>query len=305
MGCVGQKYPTLRKAFEIKEKDLIPEGIAYDAQTDQFFVGSINKKKILQLSARGKAEEFSNSGSWGDFGYLGLHIDAGRRLLWACRYQPNTNTDSAGWGSLYKISLDTGRPLKKYYLPKTEEVSHLFNDLQLIGDELYLTDSEAGALLWLNSATDSLEYLLPPGTFVYPNGITPSPDGQALVVATAGGLYRVNYSSKEATPIETPDYYIIGVDGLYTHGGALIGLQSVFMPETISKFTLDGSGKVVEKIQVLANNHPDFDKITTGAIRRGWLYFIANSFVSELDEEGQVKNEEKLKNLLVYRLKLE
>lgn len=300
----GQKYNKLKKAFEVKEKDLIPEGIAYDASTDYFYIGSINKKKIIQIDPRGRVNDFGESASWGDFGFVGMRVDAEKGILWACRYQPDNTADSAGWGSLYKISLTSGKPLKKYLMPKTE-VSHLFNDLVLHGENLYLTDSEAGALLQLNAATDSLEYLMPPGTFVYPNGISMAPDGQSLVVATAGGLYAVNYHTKEASPIETPDYYVIGIDGLYTFNGYLIGLQSVFMPETVSKFTLDASGKMVEEIRVLANNHPDFEKITTGAIKKGWLYFIANSYVSELDEDGQIKNPDKLKNLVVYRLKLD
>jgi DNA-binding beta-propeller fold protein YncE len=301
---LGQKYNRLKKAFEVKEKDLIPEGIAYDERTDYFYVGSINKKKIIQIDPKGRAGDFSESARWGSFGYVGMRVDAEQGVLWACRYQPDNTADSAGWGSLYKISLTTGKPLKKYHMPKTE-VSHLFNDLVLRGETLYLTDSEAGALVQLNVAADTLEYLMPPGTFVYPNGITLAPDGRSLVVATAMGLYAVDITTKEASPIETPDYYIIGIDGLYTHNGYLIGLQSVFKPETISKFCLDASGKLVEDIRVLANNLPAFEKITTGAIKEGWLYFIANSYVSELEEDGQIKNPDKLKNLLIYRLKLD
>lgn len=300
----AQKASTLQKAFEVKEKDLIPEGIAYDEVSGNFYVSSINQHKIIQITAGGQVTDFGESKSWGTWGYLGMKVDAPNRVLWACRYKANAADDSAGWGSLYKISLTSGIPLKKYTLPKGE-VSHLFNDVLLVGKDVYITDSEAGTVLRLNSATDSLEYLLPTGTFAYPNGLTLAPDKQHLVAATAQGLFAVNPHSKEARLLQTPGYYIIGIDGLYTYKSYLIGLQSIIKPETISKFVVDADLKKIEDIHILANNQPFFNKITTGVIRDNWLYFIANSHISELNEDGSIKSPEKLKHLTVYRLKLE
>jgi DNA-binding beta-propeller fold protein YncE len=300
----GQKAGTLQKAFEVPEKDLIPEGIAYDEKTGNFYVGSINKSKILRIAPNGAVSDFVKSNAWGSWGYLGLEVDAREQVLWACRYFPAATADSAGWGGLFKFDLATGKLVRKYLLPKISE-SHLFNDLQLFEKDVYITDSEAGALLKLNHQTDSLEYVVPAGTFAYTNGITVSPNGKALIVATAAGLFSVNPASGEHTPVGTPGYFIVGVDGLYTYKDTLIGMQSVFKPETICKYTLDTEEKKVTNIQVIASNQPYFEKITTGAIKGKWLYFIANSYVSELDEEGKIKDSSKLKNLVVYRLALE
>lgn len=38
-------------AFRISEKDLIPEGIAYDPATASFFVSSIFKNKIIRIES--------------------------------------------------------------------------------------------------------------------------------------------------------------------------------------------------------------------------------------------------------------
>ncbi len=300
----SQSTRPVEKAFEIKEADLIPEGIAYDAKRDRFLVGSINKAKIVNIAPDGSVHDFGESSQWGNFGYLGLKVDPEQDVLWACRFQQNKAADSAGWGSLYKISLENGRALKKYLMPATDSVKHLFNDVMQQGKDVYITDSDAGALLWLNPQTDSLEYFLPPGTFVYPNGITLSPQGDGLIIATAAGLFRVNLATREAKPLNSPDYYIIGIDGLYLHKQALVGLQSIIKPETISRFMLDRAGESIQRIEVLANNEPFFEKITTGTLKGDWLYFIANSYVTEVDDHGKIKNPGKLKNPVIYRVKL-
>ncbi|AHM60814.1 SMP-30/gluconolaconase/LRE domain-containing protein [Flammeovirgaceae bacterium 311] len=300
----AQKAGSLQKAFEVQENDLIPEGIAYDAKSGNFYVGSINKSKILRITPRGAVSDFVRSNAWGSWGYLGLEVDPEQQVLWACRYFPAASADSAGWGGLFKFDLASGKLIDRYLLPKTD-VSHLFNDLLLYEKDVYITDSEAGAVLKLNHQTDSLEYVVPAGKLSYANGITASPNGKELIVATAAGLVAVNPASGDFAPVGTPGYYIIGVDGLYTYKGALIGMQSIFKPETICKYVLDASGNKITDIEVLASNQPYFEKITTGAIKDKWLYFIANSYVSELDEEGRIKDKSRLKNLVVYRLALE
>src|SRR5262249_16946970 len=44
--------------FVIAERGLKPEGIAYDAAHDAFFVGSIARRKIVRVDARGDARDF-------------------------------------------------------------------------------------------------------------------------------------------------------------------------------------------------------------------------------------------------------
>ncbi len=48
-----------RKAFRISEKDLMPEGIAYDPKEKAFFIGSTYKSKIIKISQEGKMSNFT------------------------------------------------------------------------------------------------------------------------------------------------------------------------------------------------------------------------------------------------------
>src|SRR4051812_9537514 len=61
-------------AFTINEKDLIPEGIAYDPAQKEFYVGSILKRKIVRIDSSGRASDFTSEGQDGLFKVLGMTV---------------------------------------------------------------------------------------------------------------------------------------------------------------------------------------------------------------------------------------
>src|SRR5206468_6386822 len=79
---------TSPEAFRGPELDLIPEGLAHDAVTGDFFLGSLFKSKIVRIagsvegSAPTRIRDFAASGQDGLWEVLGMKVDAKRRLLW-------------------------------------------------------------------------------------------------------------------------------------------------------------------------------------------------------------------------------
>jgi hypothetical protein len=69
------------EAFRITELGLAPEGIAYDAATRAFFLGSTTQHKIVRV-ADGRSADFVPASTMGA-PVLGLRVDAARRRLWA------------------------------------------------------------------------------------------------------------------------------------------------------------------------------------------------------------------------------
>lgn len=69
-------------AFRIAEKDLIPEGIAFDPDSKSFFVSSIHKNKIIRIDERNKVTDFIKSGKEGIGQALGMKVSDGK--LWVC-----------------------------------------------------------------------------------------------------------------------------------------------------------------------------------------------------------------------------
>ena len=62
---------------------------------------------------------------------------------------------------------------------------------------------------------DGLVEVVPPSTYIFPNGITRSDDGRRLFVAHGGGIDRIDVATGTANPARTPDSLnLSGIDGL-------------------------------------------------------------------------------------------
>ncbi len=69
-------------AIELEDRGLVPEGIAYDAPSKNFFMGSIAKHKIVRIDAEGNVNDFEANIDGMD-SVLGVAVDSPRRILYA------------------------------------------------------------------------------------------------------------------------------------------------------------------------------------------------------------------------------
>ena len=66
---------TSTVAYTIPEKDLIPEGITYDAGGKKLYMGSIYKRKVISIDSTGVVKDFIKEGQDGLLGILGMKVD--------------------------------------------------------------------------------------------------------------------------------------------------------------------------------------------------------------------------------------
>jgi sugar lactone lactonase YvrE len=292
-------------AFKLAEKDLIPEGIAYDPVADAFYVGSIYRRKIVRVARGGRAVDFTSPGRDGMLSVLGMRVDARRRLLWACSVSGARDEGGEGSSTLFKYDLESGRLIKKYESARDGR-KHLFNDIAISSSgDLFITNSLSGSVLKLPRATDALETFVGADTFIYPNGVALSGDERYLFVADARGVFRVDLADKTVRPLAAPDdVALAGFDGLYWQAGGLIGVQNGFKPVRVVRVELDRALGSAVGLRVLESNNPLFNIPTTGVVARGRFYYIANSQLRSMDERGNIPSPESLKEPLVLALPL-
>lgn len=293
-------------AFRLAEKDLIPEGITYDPVADAFYVGSIYRRKIVRVTRDGRAADFTSPRQDGLLNVLGLRVDAGRRLLWACAV--SGGRDEGGEGSrsaLFKYDLESGRLIKKYE-SAGDGRKHLFNDIAIArSGDLFITDSLSGSVLKLPRASDALETFVGADTFIYPNGLALSGDGRYLFVADARGVFRVSLADKTVRPLAAAaDVSLAGFDGLYWQAGGLVGVQNGFKPVRVVRVELDRALGRAVRVRVLESNHPLYNIPTTGVVARGRFHYIANSQLRSLDEREVIVSPESLKEPIILSLPL-
>lgn len=285
-------------AFTIAEKDLIPEGIAYDEKSRSFFVSSIHKNKIIRIDEQGKTKDFIKSGQEGVGQVLGLKVSNGR--LWVCS---NTGErDANGKSMIHAFDLVSGHLSRKWILDAPGEI-HLFNDLAADSHgNVFVSDSDYGAIYRVDIQSKYPELFIKEDKLNYANGITTTPD-DAIIVNTFKGFFKIDIASKNVMALPFPNYSVIGIDGLCFYKQSLVGIQNVTYPVCINQYNLNATLDKIENAHVLVADHPLFDTPTTGVVVNDWFYFIANSQMNNLDS-NKIVDRSKLKDVLILKIKL-
>jgi hypothetical protein len=298
--CMAQKSGQV--IIKLAENDIIPEGIAYDPSEEAFYLGSINKQKIIKIGSDGFATDFVPSGKDSLLQVLGMKVDLNGRL-WACNNSAEHDSLNRR-ANLHVYNLKTKKLVKKFSLRDGKK--HLFNDLYITkAGHVFVTDSEAGAIYKVRENGQPEEFVKA-GSLQYPNGITASEDEKTLYVCAAGmGIVSVDTQTGAIKRLSHEKFYIIGPDGLYRYKNTLVGVQNVTYPEGILQLTFNKEFNGFNGIKMLANNDPLFDTPTTGVIVGDDFYFIANSQLFQLiGNKGKIKNPDLLTETFIMKIKL-
>lgn len=305
-----RKTPVVKTevAFTIPQRDLIPEGIAYDSVEKAFYLGSLAHCKIIKVDARGNITDFVKDRQDGLLSVVGMEVDAKRRWLWVCHGfgypQPMIPKELFGSTGIYKYDLKTGKLIKKYMLPK--EQKRFLNDVSVAPDgTVYMSDSVVSAVFTIDPGNDRLEKLVDLPGMTFPNGIAYSPKTRKVFVSGVSRVAVIDVKTRQVKVLRhDSSLYIPGHDGMYYYKGSLIGLQNTLKPNRIVRMALDEKEENVISITLLDSYNPDIEQTTTGVIAGDYFYFMANVYLDAFDKEGKLPPLDKLKPVRVLRFKL-
>jgi hypothetical protein len=279
---VHQDFPVVaqaREAFRTREKDLVPEGLAYDAQRNLFYLTSLNRRKIVEIGRDGNESDFVPADRFGLLPVLGIRLNASDDTIWADSF-----TDSTGQTEL--LHFDANGKLLGRFKP-TDSAKHGFNDLVVRKNgEVITTDSLASEVLRFDPSAHSFATLPLHRPLFYPNGVALSDDDHTLYVADSLGVLSVDLANSQSHDVDPgPRSTLAGIDGLYWHNGSLIGIQNGIGTPRIVAFHLSSDGLRVTRATVLENRTSLCVLPTTGAIRGSDFYFIANSQIDNMNND--------------------
>lgn len=276
---VHRDFPPVsgaRLAFVTDEKDLIPEGLAYDERQNLYYLGSLNRKKIVKIDSEGRASDFVPGDRYALLPVLGIRLDPTDGTVWAASFEDAGRTELLHFNSAGKL---LGR-----YAPK-DSAKHEFNDLVLRKNgEVMTTDTMGHQVFRFDPRSQSFSLLAVYRTLFYPNGIALADDDQTLYVADAVGIVKVDLRGGESRDVDPgPRNTLAGADGLYWRKGSLIAVQNGIGSPRVAAFKLSKDGNRVTQTSVL-ESHTQFTVLpTTGAIHGNDFYFIANSQIDNLN----------------------
>jgi sugar lactone lactonase YvrE len=300
---------TSTVAFELPDRELLTEGIAYDQRGDAFYVGSVHQARIFRVTRSGAVTQFAPDSPlpWAP---LGLRVDPRRNALWvAAAALPQTagyNPSDSGRSALLRYDLRSGRVAARYDV-RPDGALHALGDVIVSrAGDVYATDSRAPVLWRIPARGDTLERFLESPLLLSAQGLALTPDQRTLYVADyARGVLRVDLGTRGVTLLEAADSVLpLGIDGLYLHRGSLVGIQNGVVPHRVTRFTLSPTGDRMVRAEVLERGHPRYDEPTLGVLVGDDMYYVANSQWERFGEDGRVANPESLEPPVVLRLRL-
>ncbi|HKV26061.1 MAG TPA: hypothetical protein VJN93_15815 [Candidatus Acidoferrum sp.] len=277
---VHREYPpayAARLAFRAEEKDIIPEGLEYDAPRDVFYLSSLNRRKIVEIGRDGTVSDFVPENRYGLLPVLGIRVDLRDDTIWADSFSDRGQSELLHFDG-------SGKLLGRYGPQGTAK--HGFNDLVVLKKgEVLTTDSLANQVLEFSPGTHTFKELAVHRPLFYPNGIAVSGDELSVYVADSLGVIRIDLTSGKSADVDPgPRSTLAGIDGLYWYKGSLIGVQNGIGAPRIALFRFSADGLHIVRTTVLENRSRFTMSPTTGAIRGSDFYFIANSPVDDLND---------------------
>jgi hypothetical protein len=280
--------------------------MAYDAVTQRVYAGSAVARTIVWTDRSGTLHDFAAPGANQLGNVLGVHLDARRRNLWA------VSTGGAGADAarivrgLFEYDLASGRLLARYAIPDTiGEIT--FNDVVVdpATGIAYTTRTTTGSVYSATPGDTTLREIVPAGSIPQANGITIDPEGRSLFIAGGLGVVRYDLRTRQLSPVRrAPGVVDVTIDGLYWFDGSLIGIQNGVHPGRVVRLYLDSSRTRFTSMDVLETYNPLLDGPTTGDVRGGAFYFMANPQGRRRFENGGVIDSTTLAPVIVLRLPL-
>ncbi|MGH9748102.1 MAG: hypothetical protein ACRD59_18555 [Candidatus Acidiferrales bacterium] len=298
--------PIIRSATTLMlyERDLAPEGIAYDPIDKSFYVSSLSKHKIVRIASDGSAKDFKSSQQDGLGATLGMKVDAKRRYLWVTSDLFAGDSKESRF-ALYQYDLKTGALRFKHQSAPGAE--GFLNDVALnSAGEAFTTNTTTGEVFRASPDRDGLKPFLPRDAVGQANGIAVSADDKVLFVAGWIGVARVDISTKQfkllAKPLNISD---AGLDGLYFCRGSLVGIQNPDLhPARVVRYFLNPQMDAITRADVLESYNPLFEVPTTGTIVGDSLYFMANTQIDKMKPHDAMPPPSELSDIRILKLKL-
>jgi hypothetical protein len=277
---VHRDYPVVGQAqlaFVTEEKDLVPEGLAYDARQNVFYLSSLNRRKIVKITPEGRVSDFVPAGRDHLLPVLGIRPDPADGTVWANSWSEDTARSEL-------LHFDVSGKLLGRYAPQGT-AKHGFNDLVVRKNgEVILTDSASNQVFRFDPAALAFSPLSIHRVLSAPNGIALADDDRQLFIADDLGVVRVDLDNGNSDDVNPgPRNTLAGIDGLYWHKGSLIAVQNGIGSPRIAAFHLSKDSSRVTQTSVLENRTSFTITPTTGAIHGNEFYFIANSQIDSLN----------------------
>jgi len=237
-----------QEAIRLPTGALAPRGFAYDAVSSRFLFGDrLGRKLVVVGEPSNRATDFVRADSAGFQDIVSLEIDEKRGDLWVLSAAP-----AGGAGTLHKLQLVSGRPLKSFAVPPALEPVTLVDLSVTASGAVFVLDAAGAQLLVLRPGAAALERV---AKFEAADAVSLSVDGEERVayVAHGQGVLRIDLRARSVAPLTAPQSVSIDrVERMRWRARGLIAIQVAGDgSRSIVRLDLNPSGRAVTQATTL------------------------------------------------------
>ena len=276
---------------------LAPRGFAYDAVSSRFLFGDRIGRKLVVVSERSnRATDFVRADSAGFQDIVSLEIDEKRGDLWVLSTAP-----AGGAGTLHKLQLVSGRPLKSFPVPTELEPVTLVDLSVTASGAVFVLDAAGAQLLVLRPGAAALERV---AKFEAAGAVSLSVDGDERVayVAHGQGISRIDLRARSAAALTAPQSVSIDrVERMRWRARGLIAIQAAEDgSRSIVRLDLNPSGRAVTRATTLERPASTAKPISMTFSGEDLVYLAEGAS----DSGGASGEPSRTGELVAYRLRL-
>ena len=217
-------------------------GLAYDVVSRRFLFGDRVARKLVVVSeGSNQPMDLVRAESAGFQDIAAVGIDERRGDLWVV-----SGADANGNGTLHRLQLVSGRPLKTFPLPPDSGPVDLVDVAITHGGTVLVLDAR-GRLLQLRPGASSLETLMRLDVAA-PSSIAVGADEVSAYVAHQDGVSRIDLRGRSTASVRAPkDVSLANLQQILCYRNALIGVAVEENARKIVRFDLNAAGRSVSR----------------------------------------------------------
>jgi hypothetical protein len=241
------------KALRFSTAPFAVGGLAYDAASRRFLFGDrLGRKLIVVGEGSNQTSDLVHGDSAGFREISAIEIDAKRGDLWVA-----TTAADRGAGTLHRLQLVSGRPLKAFSLDHSAEPVTLVDLAVTPTGTVLVLDGASRQLFALRAGATALEGIVRIDGDDPVSVAAPDRDGVAYV-ANRDGISRIDLRGRKAGTVAVPKGTSLGrLERIRWYRNALIAL-TIDADDTrrIIRLELNGNGTAVSRVTTLEASIP-------------------------------------------------
>jgi hypothetical protein len=262
--------PSVAEALRFSTRAFQLGGFAYDVVSGRFLFGDrLGRKLIVVGESSSQPVDLVRAESAGFHEVAAIEIDEKRGDLWVA-------SADAGAGTLHRLQLVSGRPLKAFPVPADREPVRLVD----------LAVTPAGSVLVLDTAGPQLFVLHPGETSLEssvriaanePASVAAGSDERTAYVAHRDGVSRIDLRARTATRVTAPKGISLArLERIRSYRNALIAVAlDGDGARRIVRFDLNASGTAVTHATPLESSLPAAGETSVTISGDDLLYLVA------------------------------